>query len=58
MDLLIFMVEKMPQHIITETVHEHYQFKEAELNEADRRGWIATVIGLSFLLGLCYWLQP
>lgn len=48
----------MPQHVITETVYEHYQFKEAEARDLDRRGWLATIISLSFLFGLCYWLQP
>jgi hypothetical protein len=36
----------MPQHIITESVADHYKYKEAELNEADRRGWYGVVIAL------------
>jgi len=36
----------MPQHIITESVADHYKYKEAELNEADRRGWYGVAIAL------------
>lgn len=48
----------MPKFVVTQTQAEYSAYQKAQDNEANRRGWYATIIGLSFLFGLCYWLQP
>jgi hypothetical protein len=48
----------MTKFVVTQTQQEYTAYQKKQEREANQRGWIAAVIGLSFLAGLCYWLQP